>query len=100
VKRQFEAIQQEMRLAEQLARESDGPYHYLDALEADKAQLQQATSLIACWDDLQPFMTQSTFVRLSGKRIECNKDKQEEVKRLSKRYRDRWNDMKSNRLSP
>lgn len=99
VKRQFEAIQQEMRLAEQLARESDGPYHYLDALEADKAQLQQATSLVDCWDDLQVFMTQSTFVRLSGKRIECNKDKQEEVKRLRNSYRDRWNDMKSNWFS-
>lgn len=99
VQRQFSAIEQEIRLAEQLARESDGPYHYLEAIEADKENLKQAEALVTCWDDLQIFMTQSKFDRLSGKRVECNKDIQEEVKRLRNSYRDRWNDMKNNWFS-
>src|SRR5699024_835184 len=78
VKSQFEAIEQEIRLAEQIARDGDGPYHYLDAIEADQEQLKEALSHLECWDDLQAYMTSSTFVRLSGNRVECSTDKREE----------------------
>src|SRR5690625_3996791 len=42
VQTQFHAIEQEINLALSMARESDGPYHYLEAIESDLVNLQTA----------------------------------------------------------
>src|SRR5690625_2836894 len=99
VNHQFLAMEQEISLAEEISRESDGPYHYLDTLSADRELLQKAKDRMDHWDDLQAYMASSSFVRLSGKRIECNEDKKEEVKKLRNQYRKRWTDMKNNWFS-
>lgn len=93
VSMQFDAIEQDIQLAMKVANESDGPYHYLDAIESDLTQLEQARCQHS-WDDLQSYMEQSTFKRLSGKRIECDLEKREKVKKWRNRYKKRWEDMK------
>lgn len=99
VGRQFKAIEQEMMKAERIASDVDGPYHYLETLKRDKEMLLEALDLIDSWDDLQEFMSTSTFVRLSSKRMECDEEKREQFKQLRNRYRDRWNDMKKDLFS-
>lgn len=73
---------------------SDGPYHYADAIQADHLLIQEALEKLTHWDELQAFMKTSKFKRLSGKRIECNEDKKEEVKQIRKVYQDSWRKMK------
>src|SRR5690625_5021980 len=90
---QLLAMEQELQLANEIARESDGPFHYLETIEAD-LQLLNDGKACQSWDELQSFMEQSTFKRLSSRRVECNKDKQTFVKQLRDRYRKRWNDLK------
>src|SRR5699024_12288977 len=61
------------------AQENDGPYHYLDAIESDLANLEQAREQKS-WDELQLFMEKSTFKRLSGKRVDCDEVKRDQVR--------------------
>lgn len=93
VNNQFQAIEQEMMLARNIAEQSDGPYHYLEAIEADEENLQKALSHLNSWTDLQTFMSASSFKRLSSKRVDCNEDKKEKVRNIRNQYRKRWNDM-------
>ncbi|MEC5423665.1 helicase-exonuclease AddAB subunit AddA [Virgibacillus sp. C22-A2] len=94
VKSQFEAMQQEMSLALHVTRESDGPYQYADAIDADMAGLHEALAYLDSWDDLQAYMTASSFVKLSSKKSDCDEGKKERVKVLRESYKKRWNDMK------
>lgn len=93
---QFKAIEQEILLAERIAGESDGPYQYLETIEADKAGLQEALAQLGSWDGLQSYMQTSKFVTLSRKKMECDEDKREKFRTLRKSYQKRWNDMKDN----
>ena len=72
---------------------SDGPYHYAEAIQADQLLIQEALEKLDHWDELQTFMKTSKFKRLSGKRIECNEDKKDEVKQVRKVYQDSWKKM-------
>ncbi|WP_010529897.1 helicase-exonuclease AddAB subunit AddA [Lentibacillus jeotgali] len=94
VRNEFDAINQEMQLAMDLTRESDGPYHYAETIEADLANLHEANRHLDSWDDLQQFMASSSFERLSGKKADCNEGKKEKAKKLRDSYKKRWNDMK------
>ncbi|GAB3790030.1 helicase-exonuclease AddAB subunit AddA [Virgibacillus kimchii] len=94
VRSQFAALHDEMQLAMNIANEADGPYHYIDTIEKDLAGLQGALDLLDNWDDLQEYMSSSTFVRLSGKKMECDERKKEKVKNLRDSYKKRWNKMK------
>lgn len=94
VKSQLEAMQQEINLAMNLTRESDGPYHYADAIDSDAENLQHALAHLTSWDDLQAFMAASSFVKLSGKKMDCDDAKKDRVKKLRDSYKKRWNDMK------
>src|SRR5699024_2336330 len=67
----------------------------LTAIEADEKNVTDALEKIDSWNDLQQFFTQSSFVRLSGKKVECDRDKKETVKTLRDSYKERWNDMKT-----
>ncbi|WP_449354090.1 helicase-exonuclease AddAB subunit AddA [Virgibacillus natechei] len=94
VKSQFTAIQEEMNQAYSLTMENDGPYQYAEAIESDLAGLQEALTRLESWDDLQAFMTQRSFAKLSSKRTECDEAKKDNVQALRKSYKKRWNDMK------
>src|SRR5699024_5289075 len=75
VQNQLEAVNAEMEKARQLILESDGPYHYAEALESDAALLQEAFRHVHNWSDLHAFMQTVSFPKLSSKRVECNEDK-------------------------
>ena len=94
VKTNLKAVDEEISLALRIAQESDGPSQYIEAIEADAANLQQAYAYLDTWDDLQAFMAASKFMRLSGKKSECDEVKKEKVKDLRDSYKKRWNDMK------
>ncbi|WP_010650055.1 helicase-exonuclease AddAB subunit AddA [Oceanobacillus massiliensis] len=93
VNNQFDAMKQEMELALNLTRENDGPYHYAETIDADMALLQEALQHAGSWENLQSFMTNSTFKKLSSKRADCDEAKKEKVKKLRKSYKDRWDGM-------
>ncbi|MGY0692828.1 helicase-exonuclease AddAB subunit AddA [Virgibacillus sp. FSP13] len=94
MKGQLAAMEEEMELALNLTRESDGPYHYADAIDADKENLQNFIAHLESWNDLQAFMQGSSFVKLSSKKVDCNEEKKAKVKALRDSYKKRWNDMK------
>lgn len=94
VSQQFQAIQMEINEALRLAQTSDGPYHYIDTIESDQENVTEAISRLQNWDDLQAFMVDRSFKRLSSRRVECNEDTRSEVRSLRDGYRNRWNDMK------
>ncbi|WP_042149097.1 helicase-exonuclease AddAB subunit AddA [Paucisalibacillus sp. EB02] len=96
VRDKFRGIEQEMNHALKIAMESDGPYHYVEAIEADIAMMQDALAHLGSWDEIQLFMSNSTFVPLSTKRPKVNKDKREKAKTLRDGYKSKWNKMKSN----
>jgi len=96
---QFDAIKQEMELALAITKETDGPYHYAETIDADFVLLQEAMQKSASWDQLQIFMTSASFGKLSSKRMDCDEQKKEKVKKLRKSYKDRWDDMKKNWFS-
>ncbi|SFD37483.1 DNA helicase/exodeoxyribonuclease V, subunit A [Lentibacillus persicus] len=99
VQNELDAINQEMQLAMELTRASDGPYHYAEAIESDIELVHEAKARQTNWRDLQAFMTSSSFGRLSGKSVECDEAKQDSVKTLRKSYKDRWEKMKKNWFS-
>jgi len=96
VNKQLQAIKEEMKEAILLTEDPEGPYNYADAIQADMKNLQTAYELIDSWNDLQAFFASSKFVRLSGKKMDCDEQKKERVKNLRNSYKERWNKMKDN----
>ncbi|OZU87954.1 helicase-exonuclease AddAB subunit AddA [Virgibacillus indicus] len=94
VNSQFEAIEQEMTLALNLTRENDGPYHYADTIDSDLLMLREALAHLNSWDDLQSYISSSSFARLSGKKADCDETKKDRVKALRDSYKKRWDTMK------
>ncbi|MFG6116224.1 helicase-exonuclease AddAB subunit AddA [Halobacillus sp. MO56] len=91
---QLDAILVEAEKALEVTREADGPYHYADTIDADIAMVQEAKGLAAIsWTELQTFMQTSKFARLSGKKVDCDEAKKEQVKAIRDGYKKRWNDM-------
>src|SRR5690625_2016563 len=95
----FQGFVAEAKRARELSMMSDGPYHYVDALDADLDLFQTALEKIAGWDELQSFVEGRSFARLSAKRVECNKDIQGEVKDIRNQYRDKRNRLKERYFS-
>lgn len=83
---QFAAIEGAMKKAETIAREPDGPYQYLEAIEADLMNLQKARQL-PNWEERQAFLAEFSFPALSRKKSECSEDKKEKVKKLRDTYK-------------
>lgn len=81
----MKAMKQENALAIAVAREPDGPYHYLDALEKDTAVLEAAAGKLSKWDELHQFVHDTKFAALSRKKIEDNPEKREQVKAFRKK---------------
>src|SRR5699024_7114204 len=82
-----------------IARESDGPYHYIEALEDDLQLIQTALEKADSWDALQQFMTGTKIKSLSTKRVECNEDKKEKIKAMREPFRKEWNKWKKSWFS-
>ena len=93
VMEQFFAWKQDIDRAMTIAGESDGPYHYLEALETDMEIINQAMSLTS-WDELAQYINSVTFKSLSRKSVDCSEDKKEKVKQLRERFRKPFDKMK------
>lgn len=89
-----QSFMEEAERALQIARESDGPYTYVDALESDITFFQQVIEKCRSWDEVQSFAQSETFANLSRKKMECNEDKKTLVQAIRKKYREAWNDLK------
>jgi len=98
-KEQLLSFQREINRAIEIARESDGPYHYLDALESDIDHIETALEKTPTWDHLQQYMTTSKLKSLSSKRVECNEDKKEAIKAIRQQFRSQWNKWKKSWFS-
>lgn len=96
VKSQLTALREQMEQAMEIARENDGPYEYIDTITADLEGLAKAEKHVDSWNDMQKMMADYKFVRLSGKKMDCNEDKKEFVKKLRDKYKDSWTKMKKN----
>lgn len=77
-----------------IAWESDGPYHYVDAIKADINMFKEALDRMENWDTLQAYVEGASFENLSRKRVECNIDLREQAKDIRDGYKDRWEGMK------
>ncbi|WP_407271660.1 helicase-exonuclease AddAB subunit AddA [Radiobacillus sp. PE A8.2] len=88
---QLDAMQHEATVALGLTRESDGPYHYAEAIDADIALIKEAKAkLQLSWDDVQPVFVSAKFQALSRKKAACDESKKDRVKSLRDNYKKRW----------
>lgn len=99
VKNQIKAIENEIVRAENVARESDGPYQYIETVDSDKSMLYEIKSNLNDWDTLQTYMVNSKLATLSRKKMECNEDKRNKFKEIRDSYRKRLSDLKENWFS-
>lgn len=99
VREQLHAFSEQIKRAMNIARESDGPYHYIEALEDDLHVIHTALEKSDVWDELQQYMTESTIKNLSKKRVECNEDKKANVQAIRKPFREQWNKWKKSWFS-
>lgn len=82
------AIIDEIKRAEAVARESGGPEHYLEAIDSDLKQLQEALGKVNNWNNLQQYMQQFKFKALSRKQFECDEALKDKVKDIRKKYKE------------
>ncbi|MDX8045755.1 helicase-exonuclease AddAB subunit AddA [Gracilibacillus sp. S3-1-1] len=88
---QLEVMEQLAEQALDVTRESDGPYHYAEAIDLDKEMIQQAKGAIAVsWEEGRTIFAGSKFKALSRKKVECNEDKKETVKTIRDQIKKRW----------
>ncbi len=94
VNSQLDAMQHEAQSALDLTRDSDGPYHYAETIDADLEMIQQAKALLQLsWEKLQQYFKESKFQTLSRKKADCAEEKKDRVKELRSSYKKRWNDL-------
>ena len=90
----IEGMIEEAKRAREISMLSDGPYHYVEAIDADLLMFEEALKRLSVWDDLQEFVGGSSFVNLSRKRVECDSNLRKEAKEIRDRYKKRWEDMR------
>ncbi|MBM7571490.1 helicase-exonuclease AddAB subunit AddA [Aquibacillus albus] len=91
---QLDAMEAEASAAMDLTKESDGPYHYAEAIEADFELIYQAKAALQfSWDEVQAVFSEGSFKALSRKKVDCDDAKKEKVKALRNSYKKRWNDL-------
>ena len=86
------SMQSKIEEALKIIHDFDGPSHYLEAIEADK-QIAETALNQKTWHEMYNFMQTVKFKRLSGKRIECDVNKREQVKTIRKIYQDQIKEM-------
>ncbi|MFD1017793.1 helicase-exonuclease AddAB subunit AddA [Thalassobacillus hwangdonensis] len=94
VKSQLDAMEVQAEQALNYTRESDGPHHYAEAIDADLLMIREAKGLLnISWTDLQPYIQAGKFKALSRKKVECDEDKKDKVKALREQYKKKWKSM-------
>ncbi|MRG87033.1 helicase-exonuclease AddAB subunit AddA [Salinibacillus xinjiangensis] len=95
IQNQLNAMRKEAELALNVTRENDGPYHYAEAIDDDMEKFNQAKALVTgSWNDMyQFFQDNRKFKTLSGKKVDCDPDKKEQVKSIRNRYKKRFEDL-------
>ncbi|WP_323125812.1 helicase-exonuclease AddAB subunit AddA [Gracilibacillus oryzae] len=94
--RQLDVMQSQINKALDVTKESDGPYHYAEALDQDMVMVQQAKGAIAVsWDEAHTVFTTSKFKALSRKKVDCDEEKKEAVKTIRDDVKKRWNKISS-----
>ncbi|NMA90737.1 MAG: helicase-exonuclease AddAB subunit AddA [Amphibacillus sp.] len=94
VRDQLEQSLEDLEQALNLTRESDGPYHYAEAIDLDILLIQELKAKLEFgWDQAQQGFQQLSFKALSRKKIECNPDKRERVKVLRDRSKKRLTEL-------
>ncbi|WP_182200068.1 helicase-exonuclease AddAB subunit AddA [Paraliobacillus salinarum] len=100
VHRQLNAMQSEAEQALEKTRESDGPYHYAEAIDADLVMIQEGKAKLAfSWEDTRTHFMEAKFAALSRKKVECNEETKEKVKSIRNKYKKRWNELSDNWFS-
>lgn len=100
VSMQLAAMEVELSQALQFTKESDGPYHYAEALDNDFHLLQEAKSqLVFGWDAVQETFVNTKFKALSRKKMDCDEDKKEKVKAIRNKVKKRWSSLAENLFS-
>lgn len=84
---QFISFQQMTLRAIDIANEADGPYHYEEALRADLDIIEKVLAAKDDWAALQLIIKTSSLKRLSGKRVECDEEKKEQIKEIRDLFR-------------
>lgn len=84
----------DLEQALEITRESDGPYHYAEALDSDLILIRELKANLALsWDDLQVAFQTLSFKALSRKKVDCEPGKKDRVKHLRDRSKKRLNDL-------
>ncbi|SER86044.1 DNA helicase/exodeoxyribonuclease V, subunit A [Gracilibacillus ureilyticus] len=92
MKRQLEVIESQLNEALHITKDSDGPFHYAEALDEDLLMVQQAKGAIEIsWDEAQSIFTDGKFKALSRKKVDCDEEKKNAVKALRDDIKKRWN---------
>ncbi|MGN8644635.1 helicase-exonuclease AddAB subunit AddA [Gracilibacillus sp. HCP3S3_G5_1] len=88
---QLDVMEQLAEQALTVTRESDGPYHYAEAIDADKEMIQQAKGAInISWEEARTVFAEGNFKALSRKKVECAEDKKDQVKAIRDQIKKRW----------
>lgn len=96
VKSKLTGLREQMQQALEVSREADGPFGYVDTIMKELEGLEQAEGYLDSWNDLQSLMSSYKFSRLPGKKMDCNEDKKELVKKMRQSYKKKWEDMTKN----
>ncbi len=90
---QLEGYRGDLNKAIQLANGPNGPYHYVEALQADILLIDEMLENINCWDELYTLVNSRKLKSLSRKSVDCDEVIKEEIKQLRDRFRTYWNKM-------
>ncbi|WP_338029464.1 helicase-exonuclease AddAB subunit AddA [Gracilibacillus halophilus] len=83
-----------------LTRESDGPYHYADALDQDRQMIQEARgALQVSWQEGKEYVSNKKFQTLSRKKVDCDEEKKGQVQAIRNQVKDRWKKMQGRYFS-
>lgn len=94
VRDQLEQSRADLEQALDLTCESDGPYHYAEAVDSDLVLVQELKGQLELgWDHVKEGFQQLTFKALSRKKVDCDLAKRERVKTLRDRSKKRLNDL-------
>lgn len=100
LKMQLDLIESQLAKAIEIARESDGPYQYLEALESDWNMVLEARETVGqSWEDARQYFQAAKFKTLSRKKMECSEDKKEQVKAIREKVKKRWNKLKEDNFA-
>lgn len=89
-----EGIYSQLQQAMDIAMLPDGPYHYVDALEADMQIVQGILDRIDDWEAMRLFVNDQKLKALSRKKVECDEDKKDKIKAIRDQFRKALQKMK------